>query len=45
MQTKVLSSDTAKYWVKAIKEQEKYNKSNVLTWEAEKNCLQLVSGV
>lgn len=45
MQTKVLSSDTAKYWGKVIKEQEKYKKSNVLTWEAEKNCLQLVSGV
>lgn len=31
MQTKVLSSDTAKYWEKVVKEQEKYNKNNVLT--------------
>lgn len=37
MQTKALSSDTAKYWEKVVKGQEKYNRSNVLTWESEKN--------
>lgn len=36
MQTKALSSDTAKYWEKAVKEQQKCNKSNVLTYKPEK---------